>query len=161
MNFPDFETEEEKVIYNVEDVDFETEDNPLLSPDISYWIEKMIEREGKKLGGVSYIFCSDNYLHKMNLEYLKHDTLTDVITFPFSGKGAKKLEGELVLGVEVAQREAADRGHDVHTELCLYVIHGLLHLCGYDDKTARDSAAMRRKEREYLQKLDLPDIADE
>ena len=66
-----------------------------------------------------------------------------------------------MIGVEVAQREAADRGHDVNTELCLYVIHGLLHLCGYDDRTDRDAAEMRKKEREYLQQLNLPDIADE
>jgi hypothetical protein len=58
-------------------------------------------------------------------------------------------------------RSTGPRGHDVHTELCLYVIHGVLHLCGYDDRNPKDKAAMRKKEREYLKKLELPDIADE
>ena len=76
-------------------------------------------------------------------------------------EGAKKLEGEIVIGAEVAQREAAERGHDLQSELCLYVIHGVLHLCGYDDGTKRKAAEMRRKERQYLKQLNLPDIADE
>jgi probable rRNA maturation factor len=83
-----------------------------------------------------------------------------VITFPYSGKGAKTLEGEIVIGVEVAKENAADRGHELGVELCLYAIHGCLHLCGYFDSTARDAKRMRTKEREYLAKCGLPDIAD-
>jgi probable rRNA maturation factor len=117
--------------------------------------------EGVKDSKVSLAFVDDATIAGLNKRFLEHEGPTDVITFPLSGKGAKKLEGEVVIGVEVAQREAADRGHDVNTELCLYVIHGCLHLCGYDDRTATAAAEMRRKEREYLGQLGLPDIADE
>jgi probable rRNA maturation factor len=117
--------------------------------------------EGVKEAKVSLAFVDDATIAGLNKRFLDHDGPTDVITFPLSGRGARKLEGEVVMGVEVAQREAAERGHDSNTELCLYVIHGVLHLCGYDDRTPRDSAAMRRKEREYLRQLNLPDIADE
>ena len=117
--------------------------------------------EGVKDSKVSLAFVDDATIAGLNKRFLEHEGPTDVITFPLSGKGARKLEGEVVIGVEVAQREAADRGHDVNTELCLYVIHGCLHLCGYDDRTPKASAEMRRKEREYLRQLQLPDIADE
>ena len=117
--------------------------------------------EGVKDSKVSLAFVDDATIAGLNKRFLEHEGPTDVITFPLSGKGAKKLEGEVVIGVEVAQREAADRGHDVNTELCLYVIHGCLHLCGYDDRTPESTAEMRRKEREYLRQLQLPDIADE
>jgi probable rRNA maturation factor len=117
--------------------------------------------EGIKEAKVSLAFVDDASIAGLNKRFLDHDGPTDVITFPLSGQGARKLEGEVVIGVEVAQREAAERGHDVNTELCLYAIHGVLHLCGYDDRTPSDTAAMRRKEREYLRQLSLPDIADE
>jgi probable rRNA maturation factor len=117
--------------------------------------------EGIKDSKVSLAFVDDTTIAGLNKRFLEHEGPTDVITFPLSGRGAKKLEGEVVIGVEVAQREATDRGHDVNTELCLYVIHGCLHLCGYDDRTAKATAEMRRKERAYLQQLQLPDIADE
>jgi probable rRNA maturation factor len=117
--------------------------------------------EGVKEAKVNLAFVDDATIAGLNKRFLDHEGPTDVITFPYSGRGAKKLEGEVVIGVEVAMREAAERGHDVNTELCLYVIHGTLHLCGYDDRAPRDAAAMRRKEREYLRQLNLPDIADE
>ena len=116
--------------------------------------------EGVQEAKVSLAFVDDATIAGLNKRFLDHDGPTDVITFPYSGRGAKKLEGEVVIGVEVAQREAAERGHDANTELCLYVIHGVLHLCGYDDRSAKGAAAMRRKEREYLRQLNLPDIAD-
>ncbi len=121
----------------------------------------VLEGEGVKEAKISLALVTDDKIAEINKRFLDHDGPTDVITFPLSNPKAKKLEGELVLGANVAQREAADRGHDVHTELCLYVIHGVLHLCGYDDRNPKDKAAMRKKEREYLKKLELPDIADE
>jgi probable rRNA maturation factor len=117
--------------------------------------------EKVKEAKVSLAFVDDATIAGLNKRFLDHEGPTDVLTFPLSGRGAKKLEGEVVIGVEVARREAEARGHDVNTELCLYVIHGVLHLCGYDDSTSRDAAAMRRKEHEYLRQLQLPDIADE
>lgn len=115
--------------------------------------------EGIKEAKVTLAFVDDATIAGLNKRFLDHDGPTDVITFPYSR--GKKLEGEVVIGVEVAQREAAERGHDVNTELCLYAIHGALHLCGYDDRTDRDATAMRKKERAYLKQLNLPDIAGE
>jgi probable rRNA maturation factor len=117
--------------------------------------------EGVEEAKVSLAFVDDATIAGLNKRFLDHDGPTDVLTFPLSRPGAKKLEGEVVMGAEVAVREAAERGHDPNTELCLYVIHGVLHLCGYDDGTPKGAAAMRRKEREYLRQLNLPDIADD
>jgi probable rRNA maturation factor len=121
----------------------------------------VLSGEGVRESKISLAFVDDTTIAGLNKRFLEHEGPTDVITFPLSGQGAKKLEGEVVIGVEVAQREAVDRGHDVNTELCLYVIHGCLHLCGYDDRTPKAAAEMRRKEREYLRLLALPDIVDE
>src|SRR5262245_16697942 len=94
--------------------------------------------EGAKEAKVVLAFVDDATIARLNKQFLNHDGPTDVITFPYSR--GKKLEGEVVIGVEVAQRESADRGHDVNTELCLYVIHGALHLCGYEDETTKGAA---------------------
>jgi probable rRNA maturation factor len=120
----------------------------------------VLESEGVVEAKISLAFVDNPTIHDINKRFLKHDEPTDVITFPMSGDGAKKLEGELVIGVEIAQEQAKERGHAVETELCLYVIHGLLHLCGYDDVKPKDAAQMRLKERQYLKALGLPDIAD-
>jgi probable rRNA maturation factor len=108
---------------------------------------------------VSLAFVDDATIHRLNKQFLQHDEPTDVLTFPLSDAGAKKLSGELVIGAEVARARAAELGHDVQAELALYVIHGLLHLCGYNDHEPDDAAAMRQRERHYLQQLGLPDIA--
>lgn len=120
----------------------------------------VLEGEGVKEAKVSLAFVDNETIHGLNKRFLNHDEPTDVITFPLSGPGAKKLEGEVVIGVEVALEQAKDRGHTVEDELCLYAIHGLLHLVGYDDIKPKDAAEMRKKEREYLKALGLPDIAE-
>jgi probable rRNA maturation factor len=120
----------------------------------------VLEGERVKEAKITIAFVDDATIAGLNKRFLDHEGPTDVITFPYSGPKAKNLEGEVVIGVEVAMREAAERKHDVNIELCLYVIHGALHLCGYDDRTDRDASVMRQKEREYLRKLNLPDIAD-
>ncbi|MBI3408822.1 MAG: rRNA maturation RNase YbeY [Planctomycetes bacterium] len=108
---------------------------------------------------ISLAFVDNVTIHRLNKRFLDHDEPTDVLTFPLSDAHAKRLAGELVIGAEVALAEAQARGHDVQTELALYVIHGLLHLCGYNDKSANDAAAMRERERYYLAQLGLPIIA--
>jgi probable rRNA maturation factor len=117
---------------------------------------------GENIGDyeISLAFVDNPTIHRLNKQFLGHDEPTDVLSFPLSDAGARKLAGELVIGAEIALEQANGRGHDVHAELALYVIHGLLHLCGYDDKSARDEKAMRARERHYLQELGLPDIAD-
>lgn len=109
---------------------------------------------------ISLAFVDNRTIHRLNKQYLDHDEPTDVLSFPLSDAHARKLTGELVIGTEVALEQAQARGHDVHAELALYVIHGVLHLCGYDDKAAKDAKAMRARERHYLRELGLPDIAD-
>src|SRR5262245_33483430 len=94
-----------------------------------------------------------------NKQFLNHEESKDVLSFPMSGANARKLEGEIVLGAEVAKAQAEERGHEVGAELGLYVIHGLLHLCGYDDHDDSDIQKMRERERHYLAKLAYPNVA--
>jgi probable rRNA maturation factor len=110
---------------------------------------------------ISLAFVDNPTIHRLNKRFLNHDEPTDVLSFPLSDAHARKLAGELIVGVEVAKEQAERRGHDVHAELALYVIHGLLHLCGYDDKAEDAARQMRERERCYLGELGLPDIAEE
>lgn len=121
----------------------------------------VLEGEGVKEAKVTLAFVDNPHIHRLNKQFLDHDEPTDVITFPYTPPDAKKLEGEVVIGAEIAKEYAADRGHDVALELVLYVVHGCLHLCGYADTDDDSAAEMRVKEREYLTKLGLPDIAGE
>jgi probable rRNA maturation factor len=119
----------------------------------------VLEGEGVSDYEISLAFVDDATSHRLNLRYLEHDEPTDVLSFPLSEPGSKKLSGELVIGAEVALARAGELGHDVQAELALYVIHGLLHLCGFDDHEPADAAAMRERERHYLARLGLPTIA--
>ena len=123
-------------------------------------VRAVLEGEAVQDYEISIAFVDDATIHRLNKQFLDHDEPTDVLSFPYSAANAKKLEGELVIGAEVAQREAAERANDVQAELALYVIHGLLHLCGYDDKSAGAEKDMRARERYYLQQLSLPDISN-
>jgi probable rRNA maturation factor len=123
-------------------------------------VQTVLDGEGEGEAEISLAFVDNPTIHRLNQRYLQHDEPTDVLTFPLSEPGAKRLAGEVVIGAEVARDQAASRGHDVQAELALYVIHGLLHLCGYDDHTDADIQTMRERERHYLQLLQLPDIAE-
>jgi probable rRNA maturation factor len=123
-------------------------------------VRVVLEGEGVADAEISLAFVDNPTIHTLNKRYLDHDEPTDVLSFPLSEPASKKLAGELVIGAEVAQAQARERGHDVQVELALYVIHGLLHLCGFDDKSESAAAAMRRRERHYLQALNLPDVAE-
>lgn len=119
----------------------------------------VLEGEGEPDAEISLAFVDNATIHALNKRFLNHDEPTDVLSFPLSDAKAKRLSGELVIGAEVALAQATERGHDVQAELALYVIHGLLHLCGGDDLEDEARAAMREKERQYLTLLGLPDIA--
>ena len=119
----------------------------------------VLEGEGVRDAEISLAFVDNPTIHQLNKRYLNHDEPTDVLSFPLSE--GKRLAGELVIGAEVAQAQALESGHDLQAELALYVIHGLLHLCGHDDKDAKAAAKMREKERHYLQALGWPAIAPE
>src|SRR5271154_5749321 len=95
----------------------------------------VLDGEAIKDYEISLAFVDNPTIHRLNKQFLNHDEPTDVLTFPMSGPGAKMLEGEIVIGAEVARVQAAERNHDEQAELALYVIHGLLHLCGFDDTT--------------------------
>jgi probable rRNA maturation factor len=122
-------------------------------------VRTVLEGEGKSDAEISLAFVDNATIHRLNRQYLQHDEPTDVLSFPLSDPRSKKLAGELVIGAEVACDQAGERGHDVHAELALYVIHGLLHLCGHDDHDPADAEAMRKRERHYLRLVGLPDIA--
>lgn len=109
---------------------------------------------------VSLAFVDNPTIHRLNKQFLDHDESTDILTFPLSGPGAKTLEGELVIGFEVARTVAAEHGHEADIELLYYVVHGLLHLCGYDDTTTEEASRMRQRERYHLGRLSLPDVAE-
>lgn len=119
----------------------------------------VLEGEGLQEYDISLAFVDNPTIHALNRRFLAHDEPTDVLTFPLSEPKARKLAGELVIGAEVARAQATERGHDVQAELALYVIHGLLHLCGFDDRDEAQAAQMRQRERHYLGLLGLPDIA--
>ncbi|MBY0457917.1 MAG: rRNA maturation RNase YbeY [Gemmataceae bacterium] len=134
-------------------------DYPLDFPRLKDAARAVLEGEGATAGKVTLAFVDNAHIHRLNRQFLSHDEPTDVLTFPYTDPGAKSLEGEVVIGYEVATEYATDRGHELALELLLYVIHGCLHLSGYTDTDPAAEQKMRAKEREYLDKLGLPDIA--
>lgn len=115
------------------------------------WISNVVSSEGFELGDIAFNFCDDNYLHKLNVEFLAHDTLTDILTFDY-GIG-KQIHGEIYISVDRVAENAKDYDTDFQTEMNRVIIHGILHLCGYKDKTGQEEMLMRNKEDEMLQML--------
>jgi probable rRNA maturation factor len=124
-------------------------------------VQTVLEGEDETDAEISLAFVDNPTIHQLNKRYLQHDEPTDVLSFPLSEPSARKLQGELVIGVEVAKTQAEERGHAVDAELALYVIHGLLHMCGYNDHEQKDADQMSERERHYLRLLNLPDISPE
>ncbi|GAA4942042.1 rRNA maturation RNase YbeY [Algibacter agarivorans] len=118
---------------------------------ISKWITDAIASEEYKLEEINYVFCDDDYLHKLNVEFLKHDTLTDIISFDYSV--GKIIQGDIFISVERVADNAKDFGVSIEEELYRVMIHGVLHYCGYKDKTDDDAKEMRAKENHYLSQL--------
>ncbi|MEF3078216.1 rRNA maturation RNase YbeY [Winogradskyella poriferorum] len=112
------------------------------------WISKAINSENCKEGELNYIFCSDDYLHKINVDFLNHDTLTDIISFDYSV--GKELHGDIYISVERVEDNAKDFDVTFEDELARVMIHGILHYCGYKDKSEEDAKLMRSKEDYYL-----------
>ena len=119
---------------------------------VSEWISKTILNEACKEGKVNYIFCDDEYLHQLNVQYLNHDTLTDIISFDYSV--GKELHGDIYISVERVKDNAKDFKVSFSEELHRVMIHGILHYCGYKDKTEDDAKVMREKENYYLKTRD-------
>ena len=115
---------------------------------ISKWIMEVISNEGFKLEEINYVFCDDDYLHKLNVEFLNHDTLTDVISFDYCV--GKIIQGDIFISIERVIDNAKDFEVNFLSELKRVIVHGVLHYCGYKDKTESDASLMREKEEYYL-----------
>jgi rRNA maturation RNase YbeY len=115
-------------------------------------IVSLFKQETRNLKRVSYIFCSDKYLLPINIEFLNHSTLTDVITFSFS-RANEPVEAEVYLSADRIKENAKSFNSAYQNELLRVMIHGALHLCGYSDKTSAAKATMREKENYYITKL--------
>lgn len=140
----DFPEEELSIQFFAEDVEFMLGD----PEPASAWLQEVISREGCQLHGISYIFCSDEYLHRMNIDFLQHDTYTDIITFPYSAPPV--VEGDIYISIDRVRENADSFETGFDTELNRVMVHGVLHLCGYGDETDEEEMKMRDKENEYL-----------
>lgn len=118
---------------------------------ISDWIASVIESENCKEDDINYIFCDDVYLHKLNVDFLNHDTLTDIISFDYSV--GKTLQGDVFISTQRVVENAKDFDVSFKEELHRVLVHGILHYCGYKDKTEEDAKIMREKENFYLNTL--------
>ena len=118
---------------------------------IKKWLKETIEKEGYKLGELNYIFCSDEYLHQMNVSYLNHDTLTDIITFDNSDVEGKII-GDVFISIDRVTENAKKFDVEFTDELNRVMVHGALHLVGYKDKKKEEQEKMRAKENYYLKR---------
>ena len=134
-------------------IQFNYETNFLLENEsqVSEWISNLIDSEGFKVEEINYIFCDDEYLHKLNVEFLNHDTLTDIISFDYTI--GKIIQGDIFISVERVRENAVDFDALFLQELHRVMAHGVLHYCGYKDKTEADESIMREKENLYLSQL--------
>ena len=128
---------------------YETEFELTNETEISNWLSQVILSEKKKEGDINYIFCDDEYLLQINEQYLNHDTLTDIISFDYSV--GNELHGDIFISVERVADNAIDYKVTFDEELKRVLVHGVLHYCGYKDKTEQDEELMRKKENEKLQ----------
>jgi rRNA maturation RNase YbeY len=127
---------------------YETEFELRNEPDFSKWLSAVILSENKKEGEINYIFCDDNYLLDINQQYLDHDTLTDIISFDYSV--GNEINGDVFISVERVKENASDYNVTFHEEIQRVLVHGILHYCGYKDKTESDERIMRSKEEEKM-----------
>jgi len=127
---------------------YETEFELQNESDFSKWLSEVILSENKKEGEINYIFCDDDYLLEINQQYLDHDTLTDIISFDYSV--GNELNGDIFVSVDRVKENASDYNVSFQEEIQRVLVHGILHYCGYKDKTEADELVMRRKEEEKM-----------
>ena len=134
-------------------IDFQYIENNKLSnsEDLNLWINSVVREEKMIIGELVYVFCNDEYLLKKNIQFLNHNTLTDVITFDYSEN--KIISGDILISTERVSENAKIFNVNYLTELHRVMVHGLLHLLGYKDKTEKDANTMREKENYYLNKF--------
>ena len=117
------------------------------------WLKLVAESEIRRIGNISIIFCSDNYILDVNQKYLQHDYFTDIITFDYCE--GNKLSGDLFISIDTVKANAEEYGEGFERELNRVMVHGVLHLIGYDDHSDSDQAEMRSKENYYLSLREL------
>lgn len=118
---------------------------------LRFWVISTAKNEGFSVGELSFIFCDDKYLHKINLEFLNHDTLTDIITFDYSSED--EIAGEIYISIDRVNENAKSFNQDTAQEIRRIIIHGVLHLLGYKDKSLEEKTQMTSKEDYYLSLL--------
>lgn len=123
---------------------------------IATWISKVILSENKKEGEINYIFCDDEYLLNLNEQYLDHDTLTDIISFDYSI--GNEIHGDIFISIERVIENAVDFKVTFEEELQRVLVHGVLHYCGYKDKSENDEQLMRNKEDEKMKMFHVEHI---
>lgn len=134
------------ITYNYE-TDFRINKEDVLSE----WVLNIISENNFSLGEINYIFCDDEYLHKLNVEFLNHDTLTDIISF--DNTVGNLVSGDIFISVERVKENAIDFGVTFEEELHRVMIHGILHYLGFKDKSKKDNLAMRKAENDALMLL--------
>jgi probable rRNA maturation factor len=134
-------------------IDFQYIESDKLSntEDLNLWINNVIKEEEMIIGELVYVLCNDEYLLKKNIQFLNHNTLTDVITFDYSDD--KIISGDILISTERVVENAKIFNVNYLTELHRVMVHGLLHLLGYKDKIEKDADTMREKENYYLNKF--------
>lgn len=151
MDFPDFPLDDDNpervILFHFEDVSFDIPQEDKLKD----WLYSVAEKEGKPFFEVNYIFCSDEYLRKINIEYLDHDYYTDIITFPYD---AQAVHGDMFISSERVAENAQTNSVSFYQELHRVMVHGVLHMIGYGDKTLEEEQTMREKENIYLALLE-------
>ena len=115
------------------------------------WIKNVISEENKKLGEINYIFCDDKYLLEKNIKYLNHDTLTDIITFSYCE--GDMISSDIMISVERVMENSSVFENSFSNELNRVMVHGILHLVGYNDKTKEEKEIMKKKEDYYVNKF--------
>jgi len=116
--------------------------------DIAIWISSVLTSEGCEEGDITFVFCGDEFLLDLNRKYLDHDTYTDIISFDYSL--GKELHGEIYISTDRVAENATNFNVSFTDEIHRVIIHGILHLCGYKDKTSQEETMMRKKENEAL-----------
>ena len=130
---------------------FHYETDFLLENEDTYqsWIETVIQSEQKIVGEINYIFCDDDYLHEINVKYLNHNTLTDIISFDYSEFDT--ISGDIFISIDRVRENAQNFNIDFSQELLRVMAHGILHYCGYKDKSESEVSLMREKENEKIE----------
>ena len=128
--------------------DFQTSSNFVPTLAHKQWLKEVIRREGLVPGDISYLFCDDAFLLERNIQYLNHDTYTDIITFDRCV--GELVSGDIMISLERVVENARKFGVAFDEELLRVIVHGTLHLCGYKDKIDEEAATMRRKEQESM-----------